>query len=399
MRSVSDQLGSVPEPASVALADRVRQLKAAGQRVIALQTGDPDFATPEAIMEAAHRAMLNGQTHYADSRGLPSLRRDIATKLRNVNAVDCDPSDEILVTCGGVHAYYCALRSIVDPGDEVLVPDPSWMTHANLVTVAGGKAIRVPAPSETGFLPTLAAWEKALSPRTVALVVNSPNNPTGAVASAPYLTQLNEFAAAHDLWVISDEVYENIVYSGAQHTCFASLPGAKERTLLVNSFSKTYAMTGWRIGYLVAPAPVISLALKASQHSVTNVAPFIQEAASFALTSPAMSLASRAMAESYTHRREMVLELARARGSGPVHFVEPQGAFYFLVDIRRLGLLSVQVAERLLNEAAIAMVPGSAFGDYGEGFLRMTIAAADADIVEGVSGFLEWAEAQAVLRS
>lgn len=391
MAQLNQQLTQVRESATVALADRVRRLRASGRSVIGLQTGDPDFATPQSIIDAAYRAMVEGQTHYADSRGLPELRQAIADKLLRVNRVEYDPASEILVTCGGVHAYYCALQAILNPGDEVLVPDPAWMPHANMVTVLHGCPVRVPALAENNFWPTLADWGKALSPRTVAMVINSPNNPTGSVATAAYLAEINRFAAAHNLYVISDEVYENILFDDRQHTCFAALPEAKPRTLLVNSLSKTYAMTGWRVGYLVAPADVIGESLKASQHSITNLAPFIQKAAAFALSDPEMQRVSRQMTAVYTRRRAMVMQLWQEHQPSRLRVCEPQGAFYFFIDVHDLGLPSVEVAERLLEEAAIALVAGRAFGKHGEGFLRMTIAAADGEIEAGFGRLLDWA--------
>jgi aspartate/methionine/tyrosine aminotransferase len=391
MRRLNSELTELRESVTVALGDYVRYLRSQGSKVIGLQTGDPDFPTPQPIIDAACRAMNKGETHYSDSRGLLELRRAITDKLLRVNQVEYDPATEVLVTCGGVHAYYCALASILSAGDEVLIPDPSWMTHANVVTLLSGKAVRVPSSLENNFWPTFADWDKTVSSRTVALVVNSPNNPTGAVAERAYLNKLNQFAAAHDLYVISDEVYENIIYDGWSHTCFASLPGARQRTLLVNSLSKTYAMTGWRVGYLAGPNEVIGTALKASQHSITNLAPFIQRAAAFALNDPGMQEVSQQMTATYARRRDMVMRLWRENRPPLIGLNEPQGAFYFFIDVRRLGMKSTELAERLLEEASVALVPGSAFGNSGEGFLRLTTAATDADIEAGFRSLLEWA--------
>ncbi len=372
----------------MALADRVRGLQVSGRKIFALQTGDPDFPTPAPIVEAAYRAMQSGHTHYCNSRGLPRLRETLAQKLRS-KGVEYNPDSEILITCGGVHAYYCALMAILNPGDEVMVPDPSWMTHVNLVGLVGGRAVRVPTTPEDNFLPTISSWERMLSPKTVALVLNSPGNPTGAVASREYLEELSQFAARRNLYVISDEVYENILYDGLQHTCFSSLPYAKELCLLVNSFSKTYAMTGWRIGYLAAPEPVIRQALKASQYSITNVAPFVQEAAVTALTDPVVAASVRDMTAAYTRRKNTVMQLSR-ESRGPIKPFAPQGAFYVFIDVRGLNRPSSEIAERLLTETGVALVPGSVYGKNGEGFLRMTIAAADETIAAGFSSLLSW---------
>jgi len=390
----NQQLSALQESPTISLADRVRQLQAAGQKVIGLQTGDPDFNTPQPIMDAAQRAMNAGQTHYVNSRGIPSLRRAIAARLKQENGLDYDPETEILVTSGGIHATYCALQAVLNPGDDVLVPDPVWMTHANMPRVVRGQAVRVPSQPENDFWPTLDAWERALTPRTVALVVNSPNNPSGMVATRDYLEQLNQFAAAHHLYVISDEVYEKLLYDGHQHTRFAALPGAKDRTLLVNSFSKTFAMTGWRVGYLAAPADVISQALKASQFSITNLAPFIQEAAAFALTNPDVPPLVDEMVRRYAQRRDCVLQIYREYGPTPVRLIKPQGAFYFFIDVRALNRPTMEIAQQLLDDMNVAIVPGSVYGACGEGFLRMTIAASDTDVEAGFRAILEWADKQ-----
>ena len=390
---LSRRLLEMQEAAGVALADRVRRMQDSGRTVIALGTGDPDFTTPASIMRTAFDAMQRGETHYANSRGLPVLRQAIADSLRR-GGVEYGPASEILVTCGGIHAYACALQAILEPEGEVLVPDPTWMTHFNLVTVCGGNPVRVPARPENGFWPLLEDWERAVSPRTVALVLNSPSNPTGAVATREYLERVNQFAAARNLYVISDEVYDHILYDGRQHTCFAALPGARSRCLLINSFSKTYAMTGWRIGYLAGPAEVVSQALKASQHSITNVAPFVQRAAAFALTDAEVQQEVSRMAAAYARRRDSVLRIWREFGATPVRADAPQGAFYFFLDVRQLGRPSEEIAESLLEEASVATVPGSVYGEGGEGFLRMTSAASDEDVQNGFRGLLKWAAQQ-----
>ena len=392
--SFNQKLLQINESATVALADRVRRLRASGKRVIGLQTGDPDFATPQPILDVAVQAMQQGLTHYGDSRGLPELRKAIAHKLLTVNRVEYDPETEILATCGGVHAYYCALGAILNPGDEVLVPDPAWMTHANAVSVLGACAVRVPAKPENDFWPTIDQWRSVLSTRSRALVINSPCNPTGSVASAEYLAELHALAAMRGLYVISDEVYENILYDGRRHVCFAGLSGARSHTLIVNSLSKTYSMTGWRVGYLAAPANVIAQALKVSQHTITNLAPFVQKAAAFALLEPDMQAAALRMRDAYARRREHVLQISRSRSPSGVRFQAPQGAFYFFLDVRKLRSPSSVIAEELLAQCAIAMVPGSVYGNCGEGFLRMTIAASDQEIEAGVLGLLKWAATQ-----
>lgn len=387
------QFEQLRQSATVAMADRVAALLAGGQRIIPLQVGDPDFATPSPILEAALRALHDGQTHYAPSRGLPDLRLAAAAKLERDNGLTYAPDSEILVTHGGIHAYYLALQAILEPGDEVLIPDPTWATHVNMAVMLRGKVKRVAARPEDNFLPTFEAWEQALTPQARVIVLNYPSNPTGAYPGRAYLEWLQAFAATHDLWVVSDEVYENLYY-GEKPTSAGAFPGVKERTLLVHSLSKTYAMTGWRVGYLAGPACVIKNALKAGQNSITCVAPFIQKAAAFALSDPGVQVEAADMRAQYARRRDLVLQAAAQCKSDKVRVTPPMGAFYFFLDFRALGLPSTVLCERILEEAGVGLVPGSAFGAQGEGFARMAIAASDADVEAGFRKIIEWAEGQ-----
>jgi aspartate/methionine/tyrosine aminotransferase len=376
---------------TVAMADRVHALKAAGRAIVGLQTGDPDFATPPAVLDAALKAMQDGLTHYAPSRGLMELRRAASIKLQRDHSVSYDPETELLITHGGIHAYYLAMQSVLNPGDEVLIPDPSWATHSNMAIMLRGNVIRVPAPAENSFIPLFESWEKALTSKTRVIVLNYPANPTGVYPTREYLQRLQDFAAAHDLWIVSDEVYENLYY-GEKPTSAAAFDGAKEHTLLINSMSKTFAMTGWRVGYLAAPARVIENALKAGQNSITCVAPFVQKAAAFALTDPAVRQATENMRTAYARRRELVLRISHELESERVLVTPPMGAFYFFLDMRPLKMTSVEICEHILEEVGVGLIPGSAFGEQGEGFVRMTIAASDGDVEEGFRRIVEWAE-------
>ena len=214
MQSLNIQFESLRQSPTVAMADRILALKTGGQKIIGLQVGDPDFATPPAVMDVAFKAMQDGLTHYGPSRGYPELRRAAALKLERDNGVSYDPERELLVTHGGIHAYYLAMHSILNPGDEVLIPDPSWGTHANMVTMLRGSVVRIPAPAdaERRFIPYFEEWEKALTGNTRVIVLNYPSNPTGAYPTRDYLGRLQEFAARHDLWIVSDAVYENLYY-------------------------------------------------------------------------------------------------------------------------------------------------------------------------------------------
>jgi aspartate/methionine/tyrosine aminotransferase len=391
MNTLNTQFEELRQSQTVAMGDRIMALKAAGRKIIGLQMGDPDFATPPAVVRAAEAAIREGLTHYAPSRGLPDLRNAAAEKIHGDCGISYDPESELLVTHGGIHAYYAAMQSILNPGDEVLVPDPSWSTHSNMVRMLRGVPVPVPAPAETGFIPDSGSWEKALTSRTRALVLNYPSNPTGAYLSREYLQNLQDFAGAHGLWIVSDEVYENLYY-GERPVSAAALAGARDRTILVKSLSKTYAMTGWRVGYLAAPARVIANALKAAQNSITCVAPFIQKAAAFALSDPSVQEVAQDMRLGYARRRERVLSIARELESDKVLTPPPMGAFYFFLDLRALRMPSVEICERILDEAGVGLVPGTAFGAQGEGFVRMCIAASEAEVEAGFRKVVEWAE-------
>ena len=391
--NLNTQFELIRQSATVAMADRILALKASGKNIIGLQVGDPDYGTHPAIAKAALKAIQSGLTHYGPSRGYPELRDAIAAKLKRDENVTYDPASEILVTHGGIHAYYTAMQSILNPGDDVLIPDPSWATHSNMAIMLRGNVIRVPAPAENNFIPHFDSWEKALTAKTRVIVLNYPSNPTGVYPTREYLQKLQDFAKAHNLWIVSDEVYASLYY-GEKPTSAAAFEGAKERTLLVNSLSKSYAMTGWRVGFLAAPASVIDNALKAGQNSITCVAPFIQKAAAFALTDPEIQQVTAKMRAGYAHRRETVLRIAHELESDKVLVIPPQGAFYFFLDLRPLKMSSLEICEKILEEAGVGLVPGSAFGEQGEGFARLCIAASDEDVENGFRKIVEWAERQ-----
>jgi aspartate/methionine/tyrosine aminotransferase len=393
MQSINSQFDLIRQSATVAMADRILALKASGKNIVGLQVGDPDFGTHPAIADAAMKAIQSGLTHYGPSRGYPDLRTAVANKLLRDEGTTYDPASEILITHGGIHAYYLAMQSILNPGDDVLIPDPSWATHSNMAVMLRGNVIRVSAPAENGFIPFFDSWLKALTPKTRVIVLNYPSNPTGAYPTREYLQKLQDFAKEHNLWIVSDEVYGSLFYE-ERPTSAAAIDGAKERTLIVNSLSKSYAMTGWRVGFLAAPAHIIENALKAGQNSITCVAPFIQKAASFALTDPAMQEFTEEMRTGYARRRELVIRLSHELESEIVKVIPPQGAFYFFLDLRALKMSSVEMCEKILEEVGVGLVPGSAFGEQGEGFIRMTIAASDEDVEAGFRKIVEWAEKQ-----
>lgn len=389
MSSLNQQLDLLRQSPTVAMADRVNAMKAAGINIIGLQTGDPDFSTPSEIVDVALDAMKKGVTHYGPSRGFIETRRAAAHKLERDNNVSYDPETEILITHGGIHAFYISMQAILNPGDHVLIPDPTWATHANMVTLLRGTPVRVPAPAENGFLPSFEAWENSYTNQTKAIVINYPSNPTGVYPSLAYMQKLQDFAESHNLLVISDEVYENLFYD--EHpTSAASIPNAKSRTILIHSLSKTYAMTGWRVGYLAAPSSIINNALKASQNSITCVSPFIQRAAEFALSDAGIQQKTIDMRSIYSKRRAIVMEVAEELKPKNISVIPPQGAFYFFLDCRALKISSHDMCEWILDEVGVGLVAGSAFGQQGEGFLRMTIAASNSDVENGIRKIIEW---------
>ncbi|HAV78993.1 MAG TPA: pyridoxal phosphate-dependent aminotransferase [Anaerolineae bacterium] len=391
--NLNQQFELVRQSPTVSLSDRINALKASGRQLIGLQVGDPDFNTHPSIINVALKAMQDGLTHYGPAIGTMELRQAIAAKLLRDEGVTYDPASEIMVTHGGIHAYYLAMQAILNPGDDILLPDPSWGTHENMGTMLRGNVIRVPAPAENGFIPHFDSWLNALTPKSKAIVLNYPSNPTGANPSREYLQKLQDFAKEHKLWIISDEVYGSMYY-GERPTSAAAFDGAKERTLIVNSLSKSYAMTGWRVGFLAAPKAVIENALKAGQNSITCVAPFIQKAAAFALTDPVIQDVTANMRAAYARRRDLVIHLSHELESEKVLVIPPQGAFYFFLDFRPLKMASIEICERILEEAGVGLIPGSAFGAEGEGFVRMTIASSDEDVEAGFRKIVEWAEGQ-----
>ena len=360
-----------PSP-TVAVSDRARQLQAAGHDVVDLGGGDPDFPTPAHIVAAAADAMEAGDTHYVASAGIPELRRAIVEKLRRENGLTY-AVDEIIVTPGGKPAIFAAIMTLIDRGDEVLILDPGWVSYAPEVIIAEGVPIGVPLSADDNFAITEERLRPYITPRTRALILCTPNNPTGRVATEEELATVARLAQEHDFYVLSDEIYEKLVYDGAVHRSIAALPGMWERTLTLNGFSKAYAMTGWRLGFLAAPQPIVKQILKVHSHSVTCAASFSQRGAIVALNGPQDFIAE--MVTAYDRRRHLVTDGLNAIPD--VRCSLPEGAFYALADIRGTGLTSAECAELLITEAGVAVTPGNAFGAAAEGFLRLSYATSD----------------------
>ena len=370
MVEFSKLISGIAPSATNVVSDKARELKRAGVDVIDLGGGDPDFNTPQHIVEAALQAMRSGQTHYVSARGIPELREAIARKLAAENGVNVDPATEVVVTPGGKMAIYAALQSLVNPGDEVLCLEPAWVSYQPIIELVGGSPVGVGLDPSDNYQVREDVLRRYVSPRTKAIIVNSPNNPTGRVLSRAEWQTIADLAVRHNLYVISDEIYEKLLYDGNRHISAASLPELRDRTITINGFSKTYAMTGWRLGYAAGDRNLMSLIVKVQQQTVTCAPSFAQFAALAALNGPQDVVEE--MRQIYEARRDMlVAELNKIAG---VECAKPEGAFYVFVRFPGVDLPSVKLAEALLDKVAVATTPGIAFGKAGEGFLRMTFA-------------------------
>ena len=342
---------------------------------ISLMRGEPDLPTPAHIVEAAAKALAAGRTMYADQRGEPKLREAIAVKLLRDNGLQYDPATEILVTTGGTFGIYAALAAMLNEGDAVLVPDPVYDAYLSPIRLIGAVPVAVPSAIVNGrFVLTVEALEAAWTPACRALLLNTPWNPTGTVLTRRELTEIAAFCERRNLSIISDEIYEAIVYEGHEHVSPAVM--ARERTVVVNALSKTYAMTGWRVGYVAAPPEFIRAMLLILQQSSRGPATFVQDAAAVALTGPQDCVAT--MLAEYSRRRELVL-------SSLPHVLAPEGGFFAMLDLRELSLPSDLIRKRLLTEFGIVVVHGAAYGAGGEGTLRVSFASGGEVLERGLT--------------
>lgn len=336
--------------------------------VISLGIGEPDFVTPPAITEAGIRSLQQGETHYTSNSGILELRQAISDNVWRLYGVRYNAESEILVTVGVSEALHLAMSALVDPGDEVIIPTPCFVAYAPAVVFAGGTPVTLCTRMENGFQISAADIAQAITPRTKALLLGYPNNPTGAVMSRERLLEIARLVEERDLLVISDEIYDRLVY-GVEHTCFASLPGMRERTVVLQGFSKAYAMTGWRLGYALGPAEIIAGMRKMHQYIIMSAPTPAQYAALEALRSGEPDV--QRMRAEYDRRRKVVVAGLNAIG---LTCCEPHGAFYAFPSIRASGMTSDEFANRLLEEEHVALIPGTAFGACGEGFVRISYA-------------------------
>ncbi|MGQ9554997.1 MAG: pyridoxal phosphate-dependent aminotransferase [Anaerolineae bacterium] len=347
--------------------------------VISLGIGEPDFVTPEPILRAGIASLAAGSTGYTSNAGRIELRQATAEHLKRLYNVEYDPTNEIVITVGVSEGLYLALTAILNPGDEVIVPEPCFVAYKPEVVFAGGKPVVLETRAEDDFQLRPEAAAALIGPRTKAILIGYPNNPTGAVLSRERMEGLVKLALENDLFLISDETYDRLVY-GCEHVCAASIPGARENVILLYGFSKAYAMTGWRVGAALAPAEVAKAMLKVHQYTIMSAPTPAQHAAEAALT-PAGEQAVQEMVAEYDRRRRLITSGLRELG---LDCVEPRGAFYVFPSIARTGMTSEEFAESLLRKERVAVVPGDAFGACGAGFVRCTYATSLAQIEEAL---------------
>jgi len=389
MARISRRVASIAESATLAIDAKAKALKAAGEDVIGFGAGEPDFPTPEPIVAAAQAACATPRHHrYSPVAGLPELREAIAAKTLRDSGLRVEAAN-VLVTNGGKHALSNAFAALLDPGDEAIVPAPYWVTYPEAIRLAGGVPVPVPTTEATGFRATVEQLEAARTARTKLLVFVSPSNPTGAVYPRAEVEAIGRWAAEHDLWVVADEIYEHLVYDGAEaHSLPVVVPELADRCVVVNGVAKTYAMTGWRVGWVVAPADVVKAAANLQSHETSNVCNVAQAAALAAVGGDLSAVAG--MRAVFDRRRRRIHELLTAIPG--VTCVRPQGAFYAFPSMdgvlgRQLRgqrpATTMQLADLILDQARVAIVPGEAFG--APGYARLSYALGDADLEEGVS--------------
>jgi aspartate aminotransferase len=385
---ISKRIAAIAESATLKVDAKAKALQAEGKAVISFAAGEPDFPTPAHIVEAAIAAAKDPKNHrYTPAIGLPELREAIAKKTLADSGTEITAA-QVVVTNGGKQAVYQAFAVLLDPGDEVILPSPYWTTYPEAIALAGGKSVEVFAGSDQGYLVTVEQLEQARTPKTKAMLLGSPANPTGAVYSKEQIKAIGEWALANEIWVVSDEIYQNVIYDGKRaYSITEVVPAMKDLTIMVNGVAKSYAMTGWRLGWMAGPLDAMKAAANLQSHLSSNVNNIAQRAAIAALTGPQAEI--KAMVDAFDRRRHLaVAELSKINGwIAPM----PEGAFYVYSDVR--GLLgkswggkvintSLELCDYILDAAEVALVPGEAFGPSG--YVRMSYALGDAQITEGI---------------
>lgn len=365
--------------------EAANRLEAEGKKVLHFEIGRPDFDTPIHIKEAAKKALDDGKIAYTSNWGILELREAIAAKMSRDNDLHPDPTTEVAVMVGAIEAVLSGMMSTLNPGDEILIPDPAWPQYFYCAQIAEAQPVSVPLREEHGFQLDPEGVRSRITPRTRMLVINTPHNPTGAVLDLETLEELAEIVNEHDLLVLSDEIYEKLIYDDVEHHSIASLPGMWQRTLTVNGFSKAYAMTGWRLGYLVGPQPLIDAAVRVHQFMTTCANSFAQYGALAALRESQECV--REMVTEFDRRRQFIIN--RIETMDGLSCTRPQGAFYVFPSIKGPGLPSNAFVEYLLDEAHVATVPGSTFGTQGEGHIRIAYSTSYEEIEEGLERIVQ----------
>jgi aspartate aminotransferase len=373
------RMGTIGTESAFEVTARARALEAEGRSIVYLQIGEPDFDTPANVRAAAKAALDEGATHYPPFAGIPALRDAIAADVTARKGFTAAPS-QVFVTVGGKGVMLYAILGLVDPGDEVLVPDPGYPIYESLTRFVGATPVPVPIRMSNDFRLDVDELESLVTPKTRVLVINSPANPTGGVLMRDDLERIAQLAVRHDLWVLADEIYGRILYDGAEHVSIASLPGMAERTIVLDGFSKTFAMTGWRMGYAIVPPALVKMYSQLIINTISGVATFAQYGALEALTGPQDDV--DAMVTEFRARRDLIVD-----GLNAIPGIEcrrPSGAFYVFPDISGTGLTGAELAERLLHEAGVCVLPGTAFGGLGTDHIRISYANSQANLAEAL---------------
>jgi aspartate/methionine/tyrosine aminotransferase len=367
---VAERMAGIPFSGIREVFEEVMRREQAGEKIINLNIGRPDFDTPRHIKEAAKTALDEGKVHYASNYGIVELRQALAQQMAREQRLSYDPATEIVITVGANEGILLAMMGLLDPGDEVLIPDPIWLHYFYCARMAGAVPVSVPLREDQAFVPHVDDFRSRITPKTKMLLLNSPHNPTGAVASAAALAQLAQLAQEYDLFVVADEIYEAMVYDDYQHISIGSFEHMKARTVIINGFSKKYSMTGWRLGWVAADQALVSAMIRIHQYTTVCATTFAQWGAYAAVTGPQDEV--KAMVAEFDRRRLLVYNALKAMPG--VRVTKPHGAFYIFPNITATGKTADELTRYLLDTAKIALVPGSVFGEYGAGYLRISYA-------------------------
>ncbi|MBI3999299.1 MAG: pyridoxal phosphate-dependent aminotransferase [Candidatus Omnitrophica bacterium] len=382
--NLTKRIQKVVPSLTLAIEAKAKRLKQEGVDIISFSAGEPDFDTPPQIKQSAIDSIHKGFTKYTPASGMLELRKAISEKLARENRLTYSP-EQIVVSCGAKHAIYNTLQVLVEEGDEVLISSPYWLSYPEMVTLAGGKSVILKTEFKEGYLPSPSALEKLVTKKTKLLILNSPSNPTGAVLSQDLLSQIAQIAKAHSFFVLSDEIYEKLLFDGKSHFSIGSFDsGILERTITIGGASKSYAMTGWRLGFSASPKPIAEACGSLQSHSTSNPTSFAQVGYLEALKSGESEV--RRMCAAFEKRRDLIYRLVS--GIPRLKPFKPSGAFYLFVDISETKLGSLQFSDRLLGEAKVAVVPGIAFGD--DCAIRISFATSEQLIENGISRIREW---------